>query len=513
MNVLYTWVGKSDLKAPQPGNKAGPIADALRGLSEENKGEWRVVLLQDCDRSENNSEGERYCSWLKKEFGEQRQKIKITLHLEQIDKTKPGDDPTSYLWVYDKMRERIGKHDQEIPKPFSRHYLVGPGTPTMAACTIIFSRLKNYQGSLWLSDVRSERGYGKLELPFDLSLEEAPDPQSEWKEPVSENIVRSPSTVHAWELATRAANSAFPVLILGNTGTGKEEIAKHIHQDSQRTGSGFVPINCGAIPPDLVASELFGHVKGAFTGAVQDKAGAFEAAQGGTIFLDEIGELPLAAQIALLRVLQTKTIRRVGASEERPVDFRVIAATHRNLWQMVQDGKFREDLYYRLACIIIKLEDLKDRQEDLVVMIERFWKSVTQENKGFPGRDISEGAHQRLLEHQWPGNIRELKSALTRMAFLARKQSVGRDIANEAITQGAEPHSTGVDQADPSMCSNPAFKTLVDLDGNTWNEKMVNYRRCLIEAELQKTGGNKSQAAKNLGITPQHLAKVFKRHP
>lgn len=511
MNILYTWVGNSDLKAPDSGDRHGPIADALRGLSKERKEPWCVVLLQDYERPEDKAKGERYLSWLE---GWLDKKQYIDLGLVPISKAESGTDPTSYIWVYDTMRRVVNENPKKLRAPFSRHYLVGPGTPTMAACTIILSRLKNYHGSLWQTDERSRPlGYRKLELPFGGHLEEVPDPQSSLAEPTSAIILESLSTKHAWELAERAANSALPVLILGSTGTGKEEIAKHIHKESKRCKAELVTVNCGAIPPDLIASELFGYVKGAFTGAVENTIGVFETAQGGTVFLDEIGELPLAAQAALLRVLQNKKIRPIGASKEREVDFRVVAATHRNLWEEVKKGTFREDLYYRLACIIIKLEDLQDRQEDLFSMIEQFWKSIIQENGGFPGRELTVGARERLLEHQWPGNVRELKSTLTRMAFLARDISVEGDIVNEAISQGMflrGGDSMKEDKADPSICSNPASEPFFAPDGHTWKEKITYYRRYLIETELQNTGGNKTQAAKKLGISAQQLARILK---
>jgi len=508
MNVLYSWVGNADLQAPRRPERPGPIADMLRDLPDGANEPWAVMLLHDCT-PEIKKEGELYFSWLQEQIDKEQKKISLRLRL--ILKTASTDDPTNYEWVFNAMREAVRQSEEREASLISRHYLVGPGTPTMAACTIILSRMKACTGQLWQTDMRSEKGYRKLELPFDLHLHDAPDPQSTWPQQADDGdtIIRSPATQRAWELAQRAARSSLPVLILGDTGVGKERLAQHIFDKSELKGP-FIPINCGAIAASLLESELFGYKKGAFTGANSDKAGVFEQAKDGMVFLDEIGELPLPAQTALLRVLQEKTIRRVGDGQERPVDCRIVAATHRNLWQWIKDGKFRADLYYRLATIIIELADLKDRPEDLSEMISRFWQKITQENNGFPGKTLDEDARQRLRAHSWPGNVRELYATLARASFLAKDPVVDRDTVEVSIghCHATSPASESPQETIQSFDIPGLGKS--DLDGSGLKAMINKCRYDFVLRALKQNSGNKSKAAKMLGITPQHLARILK---
>jgi formate hydrogenlyase transcriptional activator len=216
---------------------------------------------------------------------------------------------------------------------------------------------------------------------------------------------------------TKVAQTDATVLILGETGTGKELVARAIHKRSRRAGGAFIRVNCAAIPPSLIASELFGHEKGAFTGALQRRLGRFEAADGGTIFLDEIGELPVEAQVALLRVLQEREIERVGSSHPIPVDVRVLAATNQDLDAAVESGKFREDLYYRLNVVPIRLPALRERVEDIPILVEylvdRYAKQV-----GKNIRNIEKHTLQLLQAYDWPGNVRELQNVIERAVVL-----------------------------------------------------------------------------------------------
>jgi transcriptional regulator with GAF, ATPase, and Fis domain len=220
------------------------------------------------------------------------------------------------------------------------------------------------------------------------------------------------------ELVRQIAPQKSPVLLLGETGTGKEVIANAVHYLSPRKNAPFIRVNCGAIPQSLMDSELFGHEKGAFTGALVRKRGRFERANGGTIFLDEIGELPLEAQVRLLRVLQEKEIERVGGSETIQIDIRVIAATHRNLEQMLSEGKFREDLYFRLRVFPILIPPLRHRTEDIPALIEHFIQRKAREIKlgRFPG--LAAGTLDRLMRYGWPGNVRELENAVERALII-----------------------------------------------------------------------------------------------
>lgn len=510
MKVLYTWVGNSDLQASK-GNadKAkGPVADALLYLAGEIDG---AVLLFDVERAPDaQARAGHYLSWLEKVL--ERAGKRLELRCETIAR----DDPTSFNWAFEAMRRVVEKHGRGR-KIEARHYLVGPGTTTMAACTLIVARMAACVGTLWQADYKSPHGCRRLELPFALNLKDAPDPashaaerapgvQSEARHRRGEPIVLSPSTRRAWQLAERAASSDWPVLILGATGTGKEELARHIHRCRGR--GKFTPMNCGAIPANLIESELFGYKKGAFTGAVTDRAGVFETAGDGIVFLDEVGELPLDAQARFLRVLQEKKVTRLGEFEEREVKCRIVAATHRDLWQAVRDGRFRADLYYRLAGLIITLDDLAERPEDLRAMIDALWEEAVESNPGFPGRELSEGARQRLLAHEWPGNVRELKAALVRAAFLAEGRLVSADDIELALGAGREQAAA---RAEPSLPATDALESdSSGADGLDFKACTKRFQRRLVQRALAEAAGHKSRAARLLGISVQHLGRLLK---
>jgi len=224
----------------------------------------------------------------------------------------------------------------------------------------------------------------------------------------------------------RVAPTGAPVLIVGESGTGKELVARGLHNRSRRSQGPFVPIHTGAIPRELVASELFGHEKGAFTGALSSSEGKFEAASGGTIFLDEVGTMDLSTQISLLRVLETYRFTRVGASKEREADVRVLAATNRDLLDLVEENQFREDLYYRLNVFTIPLPPLRERAEDIVPIAERFLRFFAK-RYGTSARCLSDRALERLLAYAWPGNVRELRNVMEQTAVFAQREVVGAD--------------------------------------------------------------------------------------
>jgi DNA-binding NtrC family response regulator len=224
----------------------------------------------------------------------------------------------------------------------------------------------------------------------------------------------------------RVAPTGAPVLIVGESGTGKELVARGLHNRSRRAQGPFVPIHTGAIPKELVASELFGHEKGAFTGALSSQEGKFEAAAGGTIFLDEVGTMDLSTQISLLRVLETYRFTRVGANKERDADVRIIAATNRDLLDLVESNQFREDLYYRLNVFTIAIPPLRERAEDVVPIAERFLRFFAK-RYGTPARCLSDKALERLLGHEWPGNVRELRNVMEQTAVFAQREVVHAD--------------------------------------------------------------------------------------
>lgn len=224
-----------------------------------------------------------------------------------------------------------------------------------------------------------------------------------------------------FKLVGRVARSDAPVLIAGESGTGKELVAKAVHEYSPRRQKEMITINCGAIPENLLESELFGHEKGSFTGAIARRAGRFEQADGGTLFLDEIGDMPLAIQVKLLRVLQDGSFSRVGSNDTITTDVRIVAATHKNLLEEVADGRFREDLYYRLNVVEIKIPALRDRMEDIPILTEYFLQRITRKN-GMARIRISAEAITTLQSHHWPGNVRELENTIARACALATSQ-------------------------------------------------------------------------------------------
>jgi two-component system response regulator PilR (NtrC family) len=287
-----------------------------------------------------------------------------------------------------------------------------------------------------------------------------------------------------YELVNQVAETKTNVLLSGESGTGKELVARAIHTRSDRRDRPFVAINCGAIPENLLESELFGHVKGAFTGAVSGKEGLFETADGGTLFLDEVGELPAALQVKLLRVLQERTLRRVGGTSDRRVDVRILAATNRRLEEEVAAGRFREDLYYRLNVIQIALPPLRERLEDVPLLVQHFVEKYARE-LGKPIREVKDGALRRLLSYAYPGNVRELENVIERAVALSKSGVVEEDALPPQLLRPPEP--TAAERISPAG---------VDL------EALVNdYERGLLLEALRRSRGVKKRAAHLLGIS------------
>lgn len=288
-----------------------------------------------------------------------------------------------------------------------------------------------------------------------------------------------------FDLIRRVADSPTNVLITGESGTGKELVAKAIHYNSDRRDAAFIPVNCAAIPEQLLESELFGHVRGAFTDAKMDKRGLFEEAQKGTVFLDEISELPLLLQAKILRVIQEKEIRRVGATKPISVDVRIIAATNLNLNEEVKAKRFREDLYYRLNVIELKLPPLRERREDVPLLVDAFLKKCG-EARGKTMNGISESALAMLMDYAWPGNVRELENVIERAVTLSLGEKIGPADLPPAV-QGARGDRRVLDEA--------AEKTL----------PLHEIEKEYIKKILEKMGGNKYQAAHALGIDRKTL--------
>lgn len=297
-------------------------------------------------------------------------------------------------------------------------------------------------------------------------------------------IGKSEPMQKVFSLIRQVADTTSTVLITGESGTGKELVAKAIHFNSARKDRAFVTVNCGALPETLLESELFGHMKGSFTGAISNKQGLFEAANGGTIFLDEISATTPALQIKLLRVLQDRTFMRVGGTTEIKVDVRVIAASNKDLLEEVAKGGFREDLYYRLNVLPIQLPPLRDRKEDIPLLIEFFLEKLAQ---GKPRKKIVPETLKLLTSHRWPGNVRELENTIERLAILASGESILPDHVPVFI-RNYQPPSEG-------------FPTDIPDEGINLEALLENAEKTLLYKALDKAGGVKTEAAKLLGLT------------
>jgi transcriptional regulator with GAF, ATPase, and Fis domain len=298
---------------------------------------------------------------------------------------------------------------------------------------------------------------------------------------------------------------SIPVLIEGESGTGKELLARAIHFASPRSQKPIVTVNCGAIPSELVESEFFGHKRGAFTGAIADRAGHFERANGGTLFLDEIGELSKSVQVKLLRALQEGEVTRVGETEARKVSVRVIAATNRNLVDEVKLGAFREDLFYRLAVAVIRLPPLREREGDVSLLIDALLKQVNERARDEPGfreKRLSPGARNLLLHHSWPGNVRELLNTLQRAAVWSDEAMIGVDAARAALLAGP---------AGP-VGSDEILHRPID-QGIDLEEILHDVARHYLSRAMEASQGNRTQAAKLVGLASyQTLTNWMKKY-
>ena len=309
-------------------------------------------------------------------------------------------------------------------------------------------------------------------------------------------VGKSPRMQEVYALIQQVAPSKSTVLITGESGTGKELAARAIHNHSSRKSRPFVTVNSGSLPPDLLESNLFGHVKGAFTGAVSPKKGLFEVADGGSIFLDEIGTVPLETQAKLLRVIQEKEFMRLGGVDTIRVDVRIIAATNTDLKTLVDENQFREDLYYRLNVINIFLPPLRQRKEDIVLLARHFLKKYGEEN-GRPDIEISSEVYQTLLEYDWPGNVRELENVIERGVVLADGPAIQRALIPEHVRSG------------------PTFllpQVVVPEEGISFREVITGFEKRLIESSLATSGGVQKKAAQLLGLKPTTLNEMIKRY-
>lgn len=324
------------------------------------------------------------------------------------------------------------------------------------------------------------------------------------------------------KLMTQVADSDVTVLITGASGTGKEVVARNLHYHCKRREQPFVPVNCGAIPAELLESELFGHEKGAFTGAISDRAGRFELAKGGTLFLDEIGDMPLNMQVKILRVLQERTFERVGSNKSIAADVRIIAATHKNLEHMIEEGSFREDLYYRLNVFPIEMPSLRERAEDIPLLINELVARLEHEKRG--SIRFNSAAILSLCQHEWAGNVRELANLVERMAILHPYGVVGvRDLPKKFrhidIADEDFPELTGVDagSADP-MADSPGdasamgIPAVLPLEGLHLKDYMTTLESSLIQQALDDSRGVVARAAERLHVRRTTLVEKMRKY-
>jgi DNA-binding NtrC family response regulator len=308
-------------------------------------------------------------------------------------------------------------------------------------------------------------------------------------------VGRSPAMIELYNEIARVSPSRSTVLIVGESGTGKELVARAIHKHSPRAARPFVAVNCGALTETLLEAELFGHVRGSFTGAVADRKGLWEEAEGGTLFLDEVGETSPAMQVKLLRALQEGEIRRVGASRSQRVDARVLAATNRDLESDVKTGTFREDLFYRLGVVILRVPPLSGRRGDIPLLADRFLRATSGASRQLR---FSEQALAQLITYDWPGNVRELESAVEYAAIRAR----GAEVSGEDLPAKLQSDNARRRNNDPASALAALYSDLVSLDELE--------RRYLIYV-LEKTGGNRTRAAEILGIDRRTFYRMAER--
>lgn len=482
MAILLAWLGNADLRASEfsDSGEQGPILGALKSFAFD-----ALHLLSDHGTQKTRA----YAKWL-----EGRSSVPVTSHQAKLT------SPTSFEEIF---RATVGVIDElKRASPSSElTFHLSPGTPAMAAIWLLLAKTR-YPARLIESS--REHGVKEVSIPFELSAEFAPVADKQADEALTRLMMGVPPESPAFTaivhrcaamkrtvaMAHRLAVRDVPVLIQGESGTGKELFARAIHQTGARNGKPFVAVNCGAIPLELVDSELFGHEKGAFTGATAARAGYFESANGGTLFLDEIGELPLSSQVRLLRVLQEREVTRVGATRAKAIDIRVIAATNRVLPDEIREGRFREDLFHRLAVGVLLLPPLRQREGDLNVLIDSMLASINEEAASQPGykrKKLDVSARNLLIQHSWPGNVRELHNTLLRASIWA----VGDKIT---VQDAAESLAVTVASKADTILGRPMDQaiSLPDIIGDV--------ARHYLERAMAQTHGNKSEAARLLGI-------------
>jgi DNA-binding NtrC family response regulator len=481
VRALFAWIGNTDLRASEASEGAeGPIARALAVREFD-----RVYLLSNYDKEKTKP----YLKWVAKRTSAQVQPLFATL-----------SSPTNFGEIYQAAVNacEVARAEAKAGVEFTFH--LSPGTPAMQAVWIILGKTR-FPAELIQSS--PERGVETASIPFDLSADFLPDLIRAADQKLStlaaapapeaatfgDIIYRSAVMKTLIARAKKAAVRDVPVLIEGESGTGKELLARAIHGASLRKSKPFIAVNCGAIPRELVESQLFGHEKGAFTGADRVHEGFFEQANGGTILLDEIGELPLDAQVKLLRVLQESEVTRLGSSKRIKLDIRVVAATNRSLIGEVSVGRFREDLFFRLAVAVLNIPPLRERQGDLSLLVDRLFEKI--DAGGGPTaasrKKLSAGAKNVLLNHGWPGNVRELQNTLQRMSVWTDGPTIDAEDAREALIS----YRRGTA---PEILNRPLG------DGLDLRKLLEEVGLHYLRRAMEESRGNKTEAAKLVGL-------------
>ena len=481
MDILFTWIGNKDLGASQGEKEAGlgPIGQAVQSRSF-----GRVILLSDYPLQSSKI----FVKWLS-----DKSNAKIDLKNAKLTR------PTAYGEIYEKASEVVQKIIKSEAQKCNIVFHLSPGTPAMQAMWILLAKSRFFPDAE-LIETSKERGLSTTVIPFDISADYIRQPDNDLikladgLDPVAQQfdsiIHRSMKMKRLILQAQKVATRNVPVLLQGESGTGKELMALAIHQSSLRKNRKFVPINCGAIPKELVESELFGHKKGAFTSAVSNRVGLIEESSGGTLFLDEIGDLPLDIQVKLLRVLQEEKVRPMGDNKHIEVDLRVIAATNKNLLKEVVEGSFREDLYHRLAVIIFDLPPLRERTEDIGLIADHIIKNINKEAENQPGyenKTLSASAKRFIKTYSWPGNVRELFNTLFRSAIWTPGTILDEKIIKASLLKY------------PSKTSNELFDQSFG-DGFKIQNVIESTVQHFIQKALKESGGSKTKAANLLGL-------------
>ena len=479
-SILISWIGHADLKASQEGaDGIGPVAKAVED------GTFDAAFLL----TTYGDEARRYFDWL------EGRASGISLHLLHERLTSP----TAFGEVYPAAVRACERARAAAGPDAALTFHLSPGTPAMSAVWIILAKTPRFEATIIESS--KDHGVREVSVPFDISADfladllRQPDRDLERlsaglppQAPAFDDIVHRSAEMRRVILRARLVareRLPVPVLIEGESGTGKELMARAIHHSSPRREERFISVNCGAIPENLVESELFGHEKGAFTGAVKMRKGHFEEANRGTLFLDEIGELPLPAQTKLLRVLQEKEVQPVGSNKPCPVDVRVIAATNRTLTEEVAGGRFREDLFYRLAVAVLKLPPFRERGGDVGLVTDHLLGGINVELA--KDKSLSASARNLLTRHPWPGNVRELHNTLMRAAIWSAGDTITGDDLRGALLSA--PGDRKRDVWDRPLGGGFSIEALLA-------EIKLHY----LNRAMEEAGGIKTKAAGLLGL-------------